>query len=29
VTCVQSLTKPCAGFTCSAIDATTGPPCSE
>ena len=23
VTCVQSLTKPCTGFTCSAIDAKT------
>ena len=29
VSCIQSLTKPCAGFTCSSIDAKTGPPCSS
>jgi hypothetical protein len=28
VSCIQSLTKPCDGFTCSAIDAKTGPPCN-
>ena len=27
VSCIQTLTQPCPGFTCSMVDAKTGPPC--
>jgi|SRR5688572_6922905 len=26
--CIQSLTKPCPGFSCSSAEASIGPPCS-
>lgn len=28
VSCLQSLTSPCAGFTCSSVSASVGPPCN-